>query len=61
MKIKNVRGLALEIAATGQIVEPDQEVEVQPEVGASLCEQPANWQAVSAKPSPKVTKQGDDL
>lgn len=49
MKIRNVRPWPVEIAATGEVVEPDGEVEVDADLGRSLCDQPANWRPVSKK------------
>lgn len=49
MKITNQDRRAREIAATGQIVEPGETVEVDDDLGRSLCEQPANW--AEAKPT----------
>lgn len=46
MKIRNVRPYTLEIGVTGQLVNPGEEVEVDDQLGASLCEQPANWKPV---------------
>lgn len=43
MKVRNLRPYALEIAATEQVVEPGELVEVDAELGASLLEQPDNW------------------
>lgn len=43
MQIKNVRSYALEIAKTGQLVEPGESVEVDDDLGKSLLEQPDNW------------------
>lgn len=54
MQITNVRPYSLEIAVTGQLVEPGESAEVPDELGASLLEQPANWAAAKpAKPSTK--------
>lgn len=48
MEIRNVRTYALEIAATGQRVEPGELVTVDDEaLAAALCEQPANWEPAS--------------
>lgn len=55
MEIRNVRGYALEIAATFQVVEHGETVEVPDDLGASLCEQPANWEPVKA---PKIPAAG---
>lgn len=49
MHIRNERPYGLEIAASGQLVEPGETAEVDAELGASLLEQPDNWSAV--KPS----------
>lgn len=43
MRITNQRSYALEIAATGQVVEPGETVEVDDDLGAGLVEQPDNW------------------
>lgn len=51
MQIRNVRGHTLEIAATGQVAEPEASVDVPDDIGALLLEQPDNWQP--AKPSKK--------
>lgn len=61
MQIRNVSGLVREIAnhPTRALVEPGDTVEVDDELGASLCEQAANWQAVDVKPTPKSTKDTD--
>ena len=58
MKVRNVSGFDRMIAATGQTVEADGIVEVSDELGASLCEQPANWEAVASEPKSK-RKEGD--
>lgn len=49
MQIRNANSLTLEIAATGDFVDPGQTVEVDDALGKSLLEQPANWQAVKSK------------
>lgn len=54
MKVTNQSAKAREIAATGQIVEPGDSVEVDDDLGRSLCEQPANWAA--SKPATKTAK-----
>lgn len=59
MKIQNVSGAALEIAATGQLVHPGEAVEVDPLLGKSLCEQEANWQPVSSGSKSKTADPGD--
>lgn len=51
MQVKNKRPWAVEIATTGQTVEPGGTVEVDDELGRSLCEQPDNWEAVKASKS----------
>lgn len=48
MRVKNVRPYALVIGVTDQVVEPGDEVEVDAELGASLLDQPDNWEAASA-------------
>ena len=57
MKVRNVSGVSRDLPATGETVEADGEVEVSKELGESLCEQPANWEAVKA---PAKRKEGDD-
>lgn len=52
MKIRNANTVALELEATGQIVEPGEEIEVDDELGASLCEQPRNWVPVGPQGPP---------
>jgi hypothetical protein len=59
MKVRNVSGFDRLIAATGQTVEADGTVEVSDELGRSLCEQPANWEAVVSETKTK-RKEGDD-
>lgn len=59
MKIKNVRGYALEIGVTGQLVDPGETAEVDPLLGKSLCEQEANWQPVSSGSKSKTADPGD--
>lgn len=49
MKIRNVSGREREIAATGDVVKPDGTVEVDKDLGESLCEQPDNWAPVTVK------------
>lgn len=49
MKVTNQRPWALEIVATQQVVEPGETVEVDDDLGKSLCEQPANWAKSTAK------------
>lgn len=51
MKVRNLRPYALEIAATEQVVEPGELVEVDAELGASLLEQPDNWGPPRGNPS----------
>lgn len=53
MRIKNVRGYTLEIADTGDRVEPGAEVEVDDDLGKSLLEQPDNWASAKAATSGK--------
>jgi hypothetical protein len=50
MHVKNVRPYALEIGPTGQVVEPGEIVEVEHDIGASLLEQPLNWQTPEGDP-----------
>lgn len=58
MKITNVYARAREIAATGKVVEPGETVDVDEELGKSLCEQPDNW--VKATPNkPKASAAGE--
>lgn len=59
MKIKNVRGYALEIGVTGQLVNPDETVEVDDLLGKSLCEQEANWKRVTTGSKSKTADDGD--
>lgn len=59
MKVTNVRGYALEIAATGQVVEPGEDAEVSDELGRSLCEQPANWVAPKSASKSKAGASGE--
>ena len=56
MQIRNANSLTLEIAATGERVEPGATVEVDDELGLSLLEQPANWD----KPKSTTTKKESD-
>lgn len=57
MKVRNVRGRPLEIGETGHVVAADDTVEVDDDLGARLCEQPANWREVTDRPkAPKATK-----
>ena len=58
MKIRNVSGFDRMIAATGQTVEADGTVEVSDELGRSLCEQPANWEAVVSEKPQSASKGG---
>jgi hypothetical protein len=51
MHIRNLRPYALEIAATGQLVEPGEIADVDPDLGASLLEQPDNWGPPRGTPS----------
>lgn len=44
MKITLIADLAREIAVTNQFVEPGETVEVDDELGKSLCEQAEVWQ-----------------
>lgn len=53
MKITNQTERPREIAATGQIVDAGETVEVDDDLGRSLCEQPANW--AEAKPTKTKT------
>jgi hypothetical protein len=46
MQIRNVHDRMLEIADTGQRVDPGEVVEVDDVLGVSLCEQPERWAAV---------------
>lgn len=55
MKVRNVSGVAREIAATGAVVDADGTVEVPKDLGESLCEQPDNWEAVASS----KRKEGD--
>lgn len=55
MQIRNANSLTLEIAATGERVEPGDTVEVDDELGKSLLEQPANWVKAT-----KTTKSKED-
>lgn len=52
MQIRNVKGLALQIAETGEVVEADGIATVDDALGAALLEQPTNWTAVQ-KPNTK--------
>lgn len=54
MDITNAREYALEIAATGDVVEPGASVTVDDELGAALLEQPDNWQPAKTKPKTKT-------
>lgn len=58
MQITNVHDDAREIGVTGQVVQPGETVTVDDELGASLCEQPANW--LSATPRSKPRKSEED-
>lgn len=60
MKVRNVRDVALEIAATGQVVGPGEPVDVNDELGRSLCEQPGNWVAVKASSTKATASVADD-
>lgn len=51
MHVRNVRPYALVIAETDQRVEPGEIVEVDPDLGASLLEQPDNWEPPRGTPS----------
>lgn len=54
MKIRNVSGEAREIAATQQIVEDGDTVDLDDDTLAkSLLEQPANWERVKGPDEPK--------
>lgn len=59
MKVKNVSGFDRMIAATGKTVEDGATVEVPDELGESLCEQPANWEAVASEPPKSKRKESD--
>ena len=48
MRLKQVNTTALRIAATNQLVNPGEYVEVDGPLGKSLCEQPKNWLAMKA-------------
>lgn len=50
MKIRNQREYALDIPYVG-VVNPGETIEVDDVLGASLCEQPANWAPVKSKTS----------
>lgn len=50
MKVRNVRGRDLEIGVTGQVVKAAEAAEVDDDLGARLCEQPANWREVTDRP-----------
>lgn len=53
MEIRNASSAALEIAATGQIVEAGGTAEVDDVLGDALCEQADVWQSSkNAKPAP---------
>lgn len=56
MHVTLIRDEAREIATTGQVVEPGETVEVDDELGASLCEQVDVWAAATprSKPKPKA-------
>lgn len=58
MKITNVSPAARTIAATGQSCEAGETIEVDDDLGASLCEQVDVW--AKAQPTPKASKQEDD-
>lgn len=62
MQIRNAHGATLQIAATGQYVEPGATVDVDDELGAALIEQPANWTEVptEAPPAPTPKKKETD-
>lgn len=53
MKVRNLKGYALEIAVSGQIVEPGVEAEVEDATAKSLLEQADVWAVVTSKPEPK--------
>lgn len=53
MRVTNVRGYPLELAATGEVCEPGDSLEVEDALGASLLEQPDNWAPAKAT---KATK-----
>lgn len=59
MQVKNKRPFAVDIA-NGPTAEAGETVEVDDELGASLCEQSDNWEAVKAsKTSAKADKESD--
>ncbi len=58
MQIRNARSQTLQIAATGDYVEPDATVDVDDELGRSLLEQPDNWQPAKT-PKAKTTQEDD--
>lgn len=57
MHIRNVNKLPLQIAATSDVVEPGESVEVDEDLGKSLLEQPTNW---AKGGGPKTTKSKED-
>lgn len=49
MKIKSLREDARVIAATGQLANPDEPIDVDTHLAKSLLEQTANWAKASSK------------
>lgn len=62
MHIRNQRPYALEIAATGERVEPGDTAEVDDDLGKSLLEQPDNWAPAKSekKKTDAATSGGED-
>ena len=60
MKLKNLRSRTLEIAATGQLVEPGAEVEVDDDLGKQLAEQSDTWGLVKTSPAKSPSKNTGD-
>lgn len=60
MKVYNVRPYSLEIAATGQVVEPGDAVEVDDKLGKALVAQPDNWSKSKPKGSAKEPQEDDE-
>lgn len=58
--VRNVdpRKVALEIDATGQVVESGDTAEVSDELAASLCEQSGVWAAADTTTAPAPTTEG---
>jgi hypothetical protein len=48
-----------EIAATGQLVQPGETIEVDDDLGASLCEQVDVWADATPRSKPKATPAAD--